>query len=268
MSADDNDLGGLQLEEDPLAGPDHAFRGALTDALAAIDSALKKDENDVEAMNTRIRTTAKYLAKLHKSVNAEGNNAVPTSWQGWGLMLMSVAFYGLTVVPGNVKRGQVWFWASQLLVMLLTVGLTFSFWRKRLVMARVQYALYCSTPWMIFFYSLVYYVVIMLADHEGFNVSDRLAATTMTTFFLLFISLDATDCSRCFRLFIFGFGFFSMVSALFLVSFVWSDGECRAALCNDLCPELINPFRMLPLSLSPCASSRSYRGFSSSLYHQ
>ena len=73
MSADDHDLGGLQLEEIPVAGPepDHAFRGALADALAAFDSALKKDENDVEAMNTRIRTTAKYLAKLQKSVNSE-----------------------------------------------------------------------------------------------------------------------------------------------------------------------------------------------------
>ena len=48
----------------------HAFRGALADALAAINSALTKDKNDVEAMNTRIRTTAKYLAKLQKSVNA------------------------------------------------------------------------------------------------------------------------------------------------------------------------------------------------------
>ena len=71
MSADDHDLGGLQLEENPVAGPDHAFRGALADALAAFDSALTKDKNDVEAMNTRIRTTAKYLAKLQKSVNSE-----------------------------------------------------------------------------------------------------------------------------------------------------------------------------------------------------
>ena len=237
MSAADHDLGGLQLEENPVAGPEpeRAFRGALTDALAAIDSALKKDENDVEAMNTRIRTTGKYLAKLQKSVNTERNDAVlyhsePTSWQGWGLMLTSVTFYGLIMVPANVKRGQVWYWAIQLLVMLLTLGLTISFWRKHSVMARVQYALYCSSPWMIFFYTMVFYVVNLIRNEEGFNISNRLASTTTTTFFLLFISLDATDCSKCFRLFVFGFGFFSMVSALFLASFVWSDGECCATL--------------------------------------
>jgi hypothetical protein len=229
MSADDHDLDGLQLEENPVAGPDHAFRSALADALAAIDSALTKDES-VKAMNTRIRTTAKYLAKLQKSVNSERNDAVPTSWQGWGLMLTSVPYFGLTVVPETVKIGQVWYWASQLLVMLLTLGMTISFWRKRLVMARVQYALYCSAPWMIFFYSMVYYVVSLIVDEEGWNISNRLSATTMTTLFLLFISLDTTDCYRCFRLFIFGFAFVGMVSALFLASFVWSDSECCAAL--------------------------------------
>jgi hypothetical protein len=232
MSAKDHDLGGLQLEEIPVAGPepDHAFRSALADALVAIDSALKKDKNDVEAMNTRIRTTTKYLAKLQKSVNAEGNDGVPTSWQGWGLMLTSVPYFGLTVVPETVKIGQVWYWASQLFVMLLTLGLTISFWRKHLVMARVQYAVYCSAPWMIFFYTMMYYVVMLIADEEGFNISNRLSATTMTAWFLLFISLDATDCSRCFRLFIFGFGFLGMVYALYLASFVWADCECCAAM--------------------------------------
>jgi hypothetical protein len=235
MSADDHDLGGLQLEENPVAGPDHAFRGALTDALAAIDTALTKDENNVDAMNTRIRTTAEYLAKLQKSVNAEGNDAVPTSWQDWGLMLMGVALYGLTAVPETVKIGQVWYWASQLFVMVLTLGLSFSFWRKHLVMARVKYAVYCSAPWMIFFYTMTYYAVSLIVDEKGFNISNRLVATTTTAFYLLFISLDATDCSRCFRLFVFGFTFFSMVFALYLASFVWSDGECCAAI--HLCPE-------------------------------
>jgi hypothetical protein len=74
----------------------------------------------------------------------------------------------------------------------------------------------------------------LIVDEEGFNISNGLSGTTMATFYLLFISLDATDCSRCFRLFIFGFGFFSMVFALFLASFVWSDGECCAAI--HLCP--------------------------------
>ena len=233
MSADDHDLGGLQLEENPVAGPEHAFRGALTDALAAIDSALTKDEN-VKAMNTRIRTTAKYLAKLQKSVNAEGNDAVPTSWQGLGIMLTEVAFYGLILVPENVKRGQVWYWASQLCVMFLTLGLAISFWRKHLVMARVKYAVHCSAPWMLFFYTMVFYVVSLIVDEEGFIISNRLVATTTTLHFLGFISLDATDCSRCFRLFVFSFGFFSMVSGLFLVTFMWSDCECCAAM--HLCP--------------------------------
>ena len=113
--------------------------------------------------------------------------------------------------------------------MLLTLGLTISFWRKRLVMARVHYAVHCSSPWMIFFYTMMYYVVMLIVPEEGFNISNRLSATTMATSYLLFISLDATDCSKCFRLFIFGFGFLGMVSGLFLASFVWSDGECRAA---------------------------------------
>ena len=138
---------------------------------------------------------------------------------------MAVALYGLIMVPENVKKGQVWYWASQLLVMLLTLGLAISFWRKHLVMARVQYALYCSTPWMIFFYAMVFYVVELIVDEEGFNISNRLVATTSTLYFLGLISLDATDCSRCFRLFVFSFGFFSMVSGLFLASFVWSDCE-------------------------------------------
>ena len=165
-------------------------------------------------------------------------------------MLMGVVFDGLTVVPETVKIGQVWYWASHLLVMLLTLGLTFSFWRKHLVMARVKYAVHCSAPWMIFFYTMVYYVVRLIVDEKGFDISNRLSATTMTTLFLLFISLDTTDCSRCFRLFIFGFAFVGMVSALFLASFVWSDSECCAALCNDLCPELINPCCIFLLSFS------------------
>jgi hypothetical protein len=82
---------------------------------------------------------------------------------------------------------------------------------------------------MIFFYTMAYYVVMLIVDEKGFNISNGLSATSMVLFFLLFISLDATDCSRCFRLFIFGFGFLSMVIALFLASFVWSDGECRAS---------------------------------------
>ena len=233
MSADDHDLGGLQLEENPVAGPDHAFRGALADALAAIDSALTKDEN-VEAMNMRIRTTAEYLAKLQKSVNSERNDAVlyhsePTSWQGWGLVLMSVTFYGLVMVPENVKIGQVWYWASHLLVMLLTLGLTISFWRKRLVMVRVKYAVYCSAPWILLFYTMLYFVVMLIVDEKGFEISMRLSAASMALFFLLFISLDTTDCSRCFRLFVFGFGFFSMATGLYLASFEWFDGECRAS---------------------------------------
>ena len=114
--------------------------------------------------------------------------------------------------------------------MLLTLGLAISFWRKHLVMARVQYALYCSSPWMIFFYTMVCYFVRLIVDEKGWNVSNRLSGTTVVLFFLLFISLDATDCSRCFRLFIFGFGFLSMVIALFLASFVWADGECCAAI--------------------------------------
>ena len=208
----------------------HAFRGALADALAAINSALTKDKNDVEAMNTRIRTTAKYLAKLQKSVNAEGNDAVPTSWQGWGIMLMGVAFCGLIMVPQNVKRGQVWYRTSHLFVMLPTLGLTFSFWRKHLVLARVKYAVYCSAPRTIFFYTMVYYVVMLIVDEEGFIIVNKLTATTMTTFYLLFISLDAADCSKYFRLFVFGFMFLGMVSGLFLASFVWANGECCAAI--------------------------------------
>ena len=79
------------------------------------------------------------------------------------------------------------------------------------------------------------------ADEEGFDISNRLSATTMTTLYLLFISLDATDCSRCFRLFMFGFMFIGMVSALFLVTFVWSDGEYHTVL-QSICvwtPELV-----------------------------
>ena len=116
--------------------------------------------------------------------------------------------------------------------MLLTLGLAISFWKRHLVMARVKYALYCSAPWMIFFYTMLFYLVTWIVDVKGFNISNRLSATTMTTFYLLFISLDTTDCSRCFRLFVFGFGFFGMVSGLFLVTFVWSDSEwCAAIIC-------------------------------------
>ena len=145
-------------------------------------------------------------------------------------MLTSVAYYGLVLVPGNVKRGQVWYWASQLFVTLLTLGLVISFWRRHLVITRVKYAVYCSAPWMIFFYTMVFYVVMLIVDDKGLNISNRLSATTMTTMYLLLISLDATDCSKCFRVFVFGFGFLGMVSGLFLVSFMWSDGECRAAM--------------------------------------
>jgi hypothetical protein len=41
--------------------------------------------------------------------------------------------------------------------------------------------------------------------------------------------------------------FFSMVTGLFLASFVWSDGECCTAI--HLCPELINQFCIFPVSL-------------------
>ena len=128
-------------------------------------------------------------------------------------------------------------------------------------MARVKYALYCSAPWMIFFYTMLFYVVMLIVDVEGLNISNRIGATTTTTLFLGLISLDATDCSRCFRLYVFGFGFFGMVSGLFLASFVWADGECRAAI--HLCPELNHQFLHLP-RLPSCVFSRSPRGFPSS----
>jgi hypothetical protein len=172
-------------------------------------------------------------------------------------MLMGLAYTGLIIVPANVKIGQVWYWTSQLLVMLLTLGLTISFWRKHLVMARVKYAIYCSAPWMIFFYTMVFYVVMLIVDEEGFNISNGLSGTTMATLYLLFISLDATDCSRCFRLFVFGFMFFSMVSGLYLASFVWPDGECCAAMY--LCPDNV-PVKHL-FRLPFCVFSCSSRGF-------
>ena len=103
---------------------------------------------------------------------------------------------------------------------------------------------------MIFFYTMVYYVVSLIRDEKGFNISNRLSATTTTAAYLLFISIDTTDCSRCFRIFNFGFAFVGMGSALFLASFVWSDSECCAALCNDLCRELIIPLCIFLLSVS------------------
>ena len=122
---------------------------------------------------------------------------------------------------------------------------------------------------MIFFYTMVFYVVRLIVDEKGFNISNKLGGTTVVLFFLLFISLDATDCSRCFRLFIFGFGFPSMVSVLYLASFVWADGEC----CNAiyLCPVLVHlsPMDLIASSFSlfPCVFSRSDPGFPSS-YNQ
>jgi hypothetical protein len=204
----------------------------LTAALSAcvVDTS-EGEQTTKDAKNVVIRTVDRHLKEWKQKINAEDEeHSEPTSWQGWGLMLMGVAYYGLIMVPENVKIGQVWYWTTQHSVMLLALGLTISFWRKHLVMARVKYAVRCSKPWIIVFYTMVFCVVNLIVVEEGYNISNRLVATTTTAFYLLFISLDATDCSRCFRLFIFGFGFLGMVYALYLASFVWSDGECHAAI--------------------------------------
>ena len=117
----------------------------LTAALSACVIATSEGEQtSKDAKNVVIRSVDGHLKEWQQKINAEDEeHSEPTSWQGWGIMLMSVAYYGLIMVPANVKIGQVWYWASQLLVMLPTLGLTFSFWRKHLVMARVKYAVYC-----------------------------------------------------------------------------------------------------------------------------
>ena len=119
--------------------------------LACVIDTSEGEQTTKDAKNVVIRTVDGHLKEWKQKINAEGDDSEPTSWQGWVLMLMGVAFYGLIMVPENVKIGQIWYWTSHLSVMLLTLGLTISFWRKRLVMARVKYALYCSSPWMIFF---------------------------------------------------------------------------------------------------------------------
>jgi hypothetical protein len=138
----------------------------LTAALSAcvIDTS-EGEQTSKDAKNVIIRSVDGHLKEWLHKINAEGADVEPTSWQCWGLMLMGVALYGLIMVPSeNEKIGQVWYWTSQLFVMLLTLGLAISFWRKHLVMARVKYAIHCSTPWMVSFYTMLYYVVMLIVN--------------------------------------------------------------------------------------------------------
>ena len=235
------------LEDNPISAagsprdvsPERGMHGDLKDALEAIDRALTLDREKSEAivdslpcMNARIRTTANHLRQLHKSVNiinTEGE-AHAMDRLSWALIVV-ITIYCLTIFPNDDDKRQVaafhWYWCSHLVLLLLTLGLSIAFWRKHIILDRVHYALTCSKPWLILFYSAVYYAVWLYVDEEGYNISNKLSSTTTLVFFLGFISLDACDCSWGMRLFVHVFIFFGMVSGLYISMFVWTNAGER-----------------------------------------
>jgi hypothetical protein len=157
------------------------------------------------------------------------NTAEPAMhWYTWCIMSCGGVYIALVAIPKKFKTdadGAVagWYVASHSVSLALLVALMMIFWRRVLVRERLVYTLKSLPPWIMLGYALLMWGVNLNYSQPGFEMSDKVSASSFLCACILVLTLDACDCTRRFHLYAFTYVFCGVVFATGMASFVWPD---------------------------------------------
>ena len=160
-------------------------------------------------------------------------NEAPRFWAEFGVAVSSLPFVALILVPGQLKKGLMWYSSSHSLVLFsMTASVACLFWGN----THIKMLRFLSGKKIfakVVFLALADLVRLLIMPDTGWEVSDRITAATLFVCRLSFFCLDSLKgMSRWFRLFTAFFFMFGNVFAIFQAYLL--PQQCRQHVCIQL----------------------------------